>query len=75
VPQFIDADAPHKPLAFVVLGAVFIVNGTLVNLGFAWALARLGGRLGGGPLGRWLGRGAGLLFVALGLKLAVADGR
>ena len=79
VPQFIDADAPHKALAFVVLGGVFVVNGTLVNLGFAWLLARLGRRLGPhgghGALGRWLGRGAGLLFIALGLKLAWGEAR
>jgi len=76
VPQFIDAGATNKALAFAVLGGVFVVNGTLVNLGFAAVLSSLGRRLGGdGRVGRWLGCGAGLLFVALGLKLALGNSR
>ena len=75
VPQFIEPDATQPALAFLVLGAIFIVDGTLVNLGYAWVLAKVGGRLGGGPLARRLGRGAGALFVALGLKLAFTNGR
>src|SRR5579871_3004796 len=27
LPQFVEADAPHKPLAFLVLGLIFIFNG------------------------------------------------
>jgi threonine/homoserine/homoserine lactone efflux protein len=40
LPQFIDSNAPSKALAFVFLGIVFNVNGTLWNLGVAWATAR-----------------------------------
>jgi threonine/homoserine/homoserine lactone efflux protein len=36
LPQFIAADAPDKALAFVLLGLVFDVNGTLWNLFVAW---------------------------------------
>ena len=32
LPQFIDVDAPHKAAAFLILGAIFNVNGTLWNL-------------------------------------------
>ncbi len=75
VPQFIDAQAPSKMLAFVVLGVVFNINGTLVNLGFAWGIAALRQRFqgGSGRVGLWLTRGAGALFVAMGLRLALAD--
>jgi threonine/homoserine/homoserine lactone efflux protein len=77
VPQFITADAPHKALAFVALGTVFVVNGTLVNLVIAVAAAALRRRLGEGPglrrLGLWLNRGVGAAFVALGLRLALDD--
>jgi threonine/homoserine/homoserine lactone efflux protein len=75
VPQFIDATAPHKALAFVVLGALFAVNCTLVNVAFAALIARLRGALGSQPsVGRWLGRGVGALFIALGVRLAWFDG-
>jgi len=74
LPQFIDAAAPHKALAFVALGAVFAVNGTLVNVAFAALIARLRGALGAQPaVGRWLGRGVGAVFIALGVRLAWFD--
>ena len=79
VPQFIVADAPHKALAFMALGAVFVVNSTVVNLGVAGLAAAMRRRLAGhaalGTLGRWLNRGVGALFVAFGLKLALGAGR
>ncbi len=81
VPQFIAADAPHKSGAFMLLGAVFVVNATAVNLALAWAAAALRQRLGTDQarqpavqaVGRWLNRGVGALFVALGLRLALGD--
>lgn len=77
VPQFIAADAGRKAAAFVLLGVVFVVNGTLVNLGVAWAVATLRARLGQRPgsarLGPWVNRGVGALFVVLGLRLALGE--
>ena len=81
VPQFIAADAPHKSGAFMLLGAVFLVNATAVNLALAWAAAALRQRLGIDrtrhpavrAVGRWLNRGVGALFIVLGLRLALGD--
>ena len=73
VPQFIDADAPAKPLAFLFLGAIFVVNGTLWCLLVAWLAARAGARGAGHPAAAWLARGVGALFVGLGLRLALGD--
>ena len=72
VPQFIDPASPDKALAFLLLGFVFTFNGTLWNLGLAWSGARLRG-LGRGThrLALWLNRAVGLVFIALGLKLAL----
>jgi len=74
VPQFIAPDAPHKALAFVVLGAIFNVNGMLwchfLALSTALASRRL--RLGG-ALAQWLNRAIGALFLSFGLKLALSD--
>ena len=79
VPQFIVPAPAHPALAFVMLGSVFVVNGTLVSLVIAGAAAALRRRLAGQPgwqrLGPWLNRGVGALFVALGLKLALGSAR
>ena len=72
VPQFVSADAPQPAASFALLGLIFAFNGTLVNLGFAWAAVALRRRLGSaGWAGRWLSRAAGLLFIAMALKLAL----
>jgi threonine/homoserine/homoserine lactone efflux protein len=74
LPQFIDAGAAHKAWAFVVLGVVFAFNGTWVNVAFAALVARVRGAVGSrASIGRWLGRGVGALFVALGVRLAWFD--
>jgi threonine/homoserine/homoserine lactone efflux protein len=74
VPQFIAPDAPHKALAFIVLGAIFNFNGMLwchfLALSTAFASARL--RVGG-ALAQWLNRAIGALFLSFGLKLALSE--
>jgi threonine/homoserine/homoserine lactone efflux protein len=73
LPQFIDADAPHKTLAFLALGAWFVLQGTA----FLFALVLLVA-----PLQRWqpspavarsLQATGGLLFVGLAAKLALTE--
>lgn len=70
LPQFIDADAPHKTLAFLFLGAWVIVQGLLFLFAFVLLVA---------PLRRWspspswrrgLHAAGGTLFVALAARLA-----
>jgi threonine/homoserine/homoserine lactone efflux protein len=73
LPQFIDADAPQKLLAFVFLGAWFVVQGGAFLIAFALLVA---------PLRRWrasasLGRGLQLagagLFAWLAARLALVE--
>ena len=45
LPQFVAADSPHKALAFLLLGLIFIFNGTLWCLGVAAFAARAAGRI------------------------------
>jgi len=74
VPQFIAPDAPSKPLAFIVLGAIFDINGMLWCHALALFTAFASSRLRVGPaVGRWLNRTMGGVFVALGAKLALAS--
>lgn len=73
VPQFIAPDAGDKTLAFLLLGALFNVNSVPVNAGWALAAAWMARR---GAVQRslhWLDRAAGALFIAFGLRLALAD--
>ena len=72
LPQFIDADTPHKTLAFLFLGAWFTVQGIVVLTLFVVAVA---------PLRRWqpsrawrvsLRAGGAALFAGLAARLALA---
>ena len=74
VPQFIAPDAASKPLAFIVLGAIFDINGMLWCHALALFTAFASRRLNvGAAVGRWLNRTMGAVFVALGAKLALAS--
>ena len=75
VPQFIDARSPSFSSAFAVLGALFVINGTLVTLGFAWLAARAGRQFSRGRQGAWLNRLLGLTFIGLGMRLALMESR
>lgn len=74
VPQFIDADAPNKALAFIALGAIFNVNSMLWChfLALSTALASRRMRVSR-RVGRWIERGIGAMFVSFGVKLALAE--
>ena len=72
LPQFVGADASSKPLAFLFLGVIFDVNGTLWNLMVAWSAARLSTKLGPSAVfKRWFNRCVGSVFVLIGLRLAL----
>jgi RhtB (resistance to homoserine/threonine) family protein len=73
VPQFIAPDAASKPLAFIVLGAIFDLNGMLWCHALALFTAFASHRLNvGAAVARWLNRAIGAMFVALGVRLALA---
>ncbi|MCG2586747.1 LysE family translocator [Massilia sp. TS11] len=74
VPQFIDADAPNKALAFIALGTIFDVNAMLWSLFLAAFTARASAQLKlSTRFTRLLNRLTGLLFVWLGVKLALSE--
>jgi RhtB (resistance to homoserine/threonine) family protein len=73
VPQFIAPETPHKALAFVLLGTLFNINSAAVNSAWAAAAGWMA-RHGAVQRGmRWLDRVAGAMFIAFGLRLALAD--
>ena len=74
VPQFIAPDAHSKPLAFIVLGVIFDINGMLWCHSLALFTAFASSRLNvGARVGLWLNRALGGVFVALGARLALAS--
>lgn len=74
VPQFIAPDAPHKALAFIVLGAIFNFNGMLWCHLLAVSTALASRRLRvSATLLPWLNRAIGALFLSFGLKLALSE--
>ena len=74
VPQFIAPEAASKPLAFIVLGAIFDINGMLWCHSLALFTAFASSRLKlGASVGLWLSRTIGAAFVALGARLALAS--
>ena len=76
LPQFVAADSPHKTLAFLLLGLIFIFNGTLWCLAVAAFAARAASRLrqSQGVIA-WINRVLGGLFVYLGIRVAMLEAR
>ena len=72
LPQFVEADSPHKPAAFLLLGLIFIFNGTLWCLGVAAFAASAAGRIRQSGRGLdWINRALGGVFVYLGVRVAM----
>src|SRR5215469_15070098 len=64
LPQFVDGQSPHKALAFLALGAIFIFNSTLWCLGVAAVSARTARRLRqSNQAMRWINRALGGMFI------------
>jgi threonine/homoserine/homoserine lactone efflux protein len=76
LPQFVAADSPSKPLAFLLLGLIFIFNGTLWCLGVAAFAAKAASRIRqSGRALIWINRVLGGLFVYLGVRVAMLESR
>jgi RhtB (resistance to homoserine/threonine) family protein len=71
LPQFVEPDTPHRTLALLVLGLVFVTNGTFWCLGVAWFAATVSRRLRTRrAASAWLARLTGALFIGLGVRVA-----
>lgn len=72
LPQFIAPGTAHKTLAFIGLGAVFIVQSTLFLLAVVALAAQLRRWPASPCVGRWLNALGGVLFAALAWRLVAA---
>lgn len=72
-PQFVSVDSEHKSLAFLTLGAVFVVMALVWSSFVAWIAGSVTRKLSGKTgVKKWLDRSVGSAFVGLGIKLATA---
>jgi threonine/homoserine/homoserine lactone efflux protein len=70
LPQFVDASRGSAAVQILVLGAIFVTSGTLVNVAYAWAGGWLADVLRREPLWRRrLDRFSGGVLIVLGLRL------
>lgn len=72
LPQFIAAATPDKTFAFLGLGAIFVVQGTVFLLLVVVLAARLRQMPSSPRVARWLHGLGAVLFAALALRLATA---
>jgi threonine/homoserine/homoserine lactone efflux protein len=76
LPQFVSADSEHKAAAFLLLGLIFVSNGTLWCLGVAAVAARTAHRVRrSGKTLQWINRALGGMFVYLGARIALLQAR
>jgi threonine/homoserine/homoserine lactone efflux protein len=74
LPQFVANDAPSKALAFLFLGLLFSIGGTVWSLIVAAVTAHAASKLKATQrFQRWIDGAIGTMFVALGIKLALVQ--
>ncbi len=76
LPQFVSPQASHPALAFLFLGCLFNINGTIVNILFAACSAKIAGKVKPYQfLSKVLKTSVGMLFLWLGIRLAVSTNK
>ena len=74
LPQFVSPHADNKALTLAVLGVIFNINGTLVNIVVGAASGTIAGRMRGhARLARWLKGAMGGVLILLGVRLALSE--
>ncbi|HEY6516607.1 MAG TPA: LysE family translocator [Steroidobacteraceae bacterium] len=72
LPQFVDRSAAHPTLQIALLGVTVNAIGLPTNIAIACCAARVSrGLRRNGSITVWLRRGLGVLFIGLGLRIAV----
>lgn len=72
LPQFATADAAHPGAQMFLLGLVFMAQTIVVFSLYGWFAGVLGTWLKRRPgAGRWLDRVAGMIFIGLGVRVAL----
>ena len=73
LPQFVDPARGSAAAQTALLGTLFAAQTVLIFGALGWYAGTFGGWLRGrSAVGRWLDRATGLLFIGLGIRLALA---
>lgn len=73
LPQFVDPARGHAAAQTALLGTLFAAQTVLIFGALGWYAGSIGSWLRGRPaVGRWLDRATGVLFIGLGIRLALA---
>jgi threonine/homoserine/homoserine lactone efflux protein len=73
LPQFVDPARGNAAAQTALLGTLFAAQTVLIFGALGWYAGTVGGWLRGRPaVGRWLDRATGVLFIGLGIRLALA---
>jgi threonine/homoserine/homoserine lactone efflux protein len=76
MPQFVAAEAPHKAIAFVLLGLILIFNSTLWFFAVVTFTAKTASRIRQSSRAVfWINRAMGGTFVFLGARLATLQAK
>ena len=74
LPQFVSPHHEYGPLPFLILGFTFLTTGSIWCLFLALAASSMTRSLRRNKrLGRWLQKGCGVVFLGLGLRVALKD--
>ena len=74
LPQFVDPARGAAAAQTALLGTLFALQTVLIFGALGWYAGTVGGWLRGRPaVGRWLDRATGVLFIGLGIRLALAQ--
>lgn len=72
LPQFVDRSAPHPTLQIILLGVTVNIVALPVNIAIVCFAARISrGLRHNGSATLWLRKGLGVLFIAIGLRIAI----
>jgi threonine/homoserine/homoserine lactone efflux protein len=76
LPQFISPGESGQVAAFLLLGTIFNLGGTLINVAMSVMAGvvreQMSQSASAGRIGAWLQRAVGAVFVGLGVKLALS---
>lgn len=74
IPQFISPESQSQPLAFLILGVIFNINGMIWCHFLAWSSSAVGARVvASGNVKKWLNRLAATMFGYFGIRLVLTS--